>query len=239
MARRRRADRPSALIVGASGGVGSLVAARLRRRFTTVGIDRQKPPRTWQGPFFQVSLRDDDSIAAAISLLSGLESQISVAVFAHGSYRRTPLEKYSSTLFDDCLWDNFTSTFWLVQHVAARMREQGGGRIVFLTSQAAVHGGLDPAYAAAKAAVQALMKSIAREYGAKGIRCNAISPGPIETTMAKVMDEKRRRFYEKAIPIGRFCTPAEVADAVAFVAAGDVDALNGQTLDVDGGLIRR
>jgi 3-oxoacyl-[acyl-carrier protein] reductase len=239
MAARQQKSKPHAVVVGASGAIGSRVAKLLRPQFATIGVDRKRAPAAWCGPFLRVSLRNAAAIDEAVSFLNTFEGRVAVAVFANGSYRRTPLDMYSVSALDDCLWDNYLCTFWLARYLVAQMRRRGGGRIVFVTSQASVLGGGDPVYAGAKAAVQALMKSIAREYGGQGIRSNAISPGPVATPMANVMTARRQRFYRKAIPIGRFCTAAEVARAVAFVASGTVDALNGQTLDVDGGLVRR
>ena len=94
-------------------------------------------------------------------------------------------------------------------------------------------------YAAAKAGLVAAVKSIAREYAKAGVTANVVSPGPVETPMASVMGDERRRFYESTIPLGRYTRADEVASVIAWLLTDAPEAVTGMVLDVDGGLVRR
>jgi NAD(P)-dependent dehydrogenase (short-subunit alcohol dehydrogenase family) len=135
--------------------------------------------------------------------------------------------------------ENFLATAVVVQLVLDAMVKAGGGRIVLVTSQASTAGGTDALYAAAKAGLVALVKSVAREFSRFGVLCNAVSPGPVDTPMATVMGPELRRDYEHRIPIGRFASPSEVGEVIVFLLMMEGGAISGATIDVDGGLIRR
>ena len=137
------------------------------------------------------------------------------------------------------MWDNFKSTFFLTRALLPTLVAQKSGRPIMITSQAAARGALDPGYAAAKGALQSFMKSIAQEYGVMGIRCNAISPGAIESPMSDGIGEERKAALTRMIPIGRFCTAVEAASVAAFLTQEETESINGGTIDIDGGFLRR
>jgi len=225
------------LITGASGGIGSATVARLSNQHILFGVDRQDPPADWRGHFLKISLNSAAAIQTVASKLDQICLPVDAAVFAAGTYLRIPIEQYDFNKLSELLWDNFISTFLLVRELLPRMKERRVGRLVIISSQAAFGGGFDPAYAASKGALQSLMKSVAREYGRFGIRCNAVSPGPVTSKMSDVMSEDRKEYYRRSIPIGRLLSVEEVAEAVCFLLSSD--GINGATIDVDGGLLRR
>jgi len=229
------------LVVGHSGGIGSALSAQLcAANMQVIGIDRRSSNLNEVQLQLKARLRGSKSIAKSMKWLDrngGLPSRVAITI---GTYQRIELQDYSERKFRDIVDDNFTSIFWIVREAALRMTRSGGGRIVIVSSQAGVTGGGDPVYASAKAATIALSKSIAREFGPVGVRCNIVAPGPVDTPMARAaMSKDRTSFYKAAIPIRRFSTAAEVARVIMFLLAGDVDAVNGATFDVDGGLVRR
>lgn len=128
----------------------------------------------------------------------------------------------------------FLGTKWAFDHMKA-----GGGAIINISSIAALgrFGGTEAAYAASKAAVVALTRSCAAQYGRYGIRCNAILPGPVDTPMMRAAydTEDKRRHRLGSIPIGRFATAQEVADLAVFLASERASGISGETIAVDGG----
>jgi 3-oxoacyl-[acyl-carrier protein] reductase len=234
-----RLDR--ALVVGHAGGIGFALTSLLRAaNIEVLGIDRRSSTICQSKLQFRSQLRGHVSAEQSMRWIDrngGLPPRLAITI---GTYHRTVLRDYTEEKFRDIMNDNFAAIFWIAREAALRMADNEGGRIVIVSSQAGVTGGADPVYAAAKAATIALSKSIAREFGGAGVRCNIVAPGPVETQMARdAMSDDRRSFYEATIPIRRFSTAAEVAGVVMFLLAGDIDAVNGATFDIDGGLVRR
>jgi NAD(P)-dependent dehydrogenase (short-subunit alcohol dehydrogenase family) len=135
---------------------------------------------------------------------------------------------------------NLTSLYLCCRAAIPPMLAQGDGRIVTISSVAGKRGGGlvgTAAYASAKAGVLGLTRALAREFGGRGIRVNAIAPGPAETAMTAWLDEERRRRVLAGIPMGRLGQPAEVAAAAVFLLSDAASYINGETLTVDGGLM--
>jgi len=111
------------------------------------------------------------------------------------------------------------------------------GRIILISSVVGLYGGPGQAnYAASKAGLVGLARSITRELGGRGITANVVAPGFIETDMTAVLPEDTRKTYQAAIPAGRFATPEEVAAAVRFLASTEAAYISGAVIPVDGGL---
>jgi NAD(P)-dependent dehydrogenase (short-subunit alcohol dehydrogenase family) len=216
------------------------VVRSLAESHSVVGIDRVRlTGALGLDAFIEATDCTGGAVDSIVAEFQGKYPTPDALVFAQGTYTRTALKDYTPTLLRTIMWDNFEVIFHLTRRFLPSMVANGGGRIVVVTSQAGCNGALDAGYAASKGAAQSFVKSIAREYGSLGIRCNAVSPGPVETPMARAMGEDRKVYYRSAIPIGRLSDAAEVAAAVAFLATGPVDAINGAAIDIDGGLVRR
>lgn len=220
-----------AIIAGASGGIGTAAAVAMRRfGIPIVGIDRT-------GSDEPLDLTNYSSVSGLIERLVITRGAPSAVIAAVGVYERRKLLDYDAARAETTLADNFLGVANLIRTVIS-MRSSQPLRIVLVTSQAGATGGADPFYAAAKSAMTAFGKSIAREFGDRGVRCNLVSPGPVDTPMADVMGD-RRTYYEDTIPIRRFSRADEVAEVIAWLACEAPDAINGATFDVDGGLVRR
>lgn len=226
------------VLTGAAGGIGSAIAEKLSDESAVFGIDRASP-RDWRGHFSLTDLNSERAIDSVCEEIADQRASISAIILATGTYLRCPIDRYDAEILNKVMWDNYYLNFFLLKKLLPRMVIEGHGRIVLISSQAAVTGGLDPGYASSKAAALALIKCIAREFGGRGIRANAVSPGPVTTPMSEVMGDERKRYYSNAIPIGRLATAEEVAEIAAFLATGAIDGINGATIDVDGGLVRR
>jgi 3-oxoacyl-[acyl-carrier protein] reductase len=161
-------------------------------------------------------------------------------VWCAGRYPRRDIREYSTDDLRGVLDLNLTALLALLPPlVSSAIVSRRPMRLVVVGSQAGVTGGLDVPYAAAKAGLVAAVKSIAREYAKSGVTANVVSPGPVETPMASVMGDERRRFYESAIPLGRYSRADEVAAVIGWLLTDAPEAVTGMVLDVDGGLVRR
>ena len=132
---------------------------------------------------------------------------------------------------------NLTGTFFCAKSVACVMSGQGSGNIINIASISGQRGAQGrSAYGASKAGVILLTKVMALELGAKGIRVNAIAPGPVLTAMTKVTHPPAiRQSYHQRIPMKRYAEPGEIAAAAVFLASGEASFVNGHVLNVDGG----
>jgi 3-oxoacyl-[acyl-carrier protein] reductase len=232
--------RNSILVVGASGGIGSAIVAKLcDSPYRLIGLDRVTPFSSSCEDFININLDSHEAVEDAFLRIRTISSDFRAVIFAIGTYKRTRFHDYGNSDLQSIFWDNFFCVFFLLQLMVPELLCKEASRIVIVTSQAAVTGGADPGYAAAKGALHSFIKSIAREFARSGLRCNGVSPGPVDTAMSNVMSAERKDFYKNAIPIGRFSTAPEVAEAVAFLVLSDGNSINGAIIDVDGGLVRR
>jgi 3-oxoacyl-[acyl-carrier protein] reductase len=132
---------------------------------------------------------------------------------------------------------NLTGTFRCARRASKAMIRLRRGRMVFISSVVGLYGGPGQAnYCASKAGLVGLARSITRELGGRGITANVVAPGFVETDMTSTLPEQTRETYVQAIPAGRFAQPAEVADAVRFLASDAAGYISGAVLPVDGGL---
>ena len=139
--------------------------------------------------------------------------------------------------FEDVISANLTGAFRVARRATRGLLKLKRGRLIFIGS---VVGGVGAAgqvnYSASKAGLVGMARSFARELGSRGITANVIAPGFVETDMTVDLDEKRRSAIAAQVPLGRFCSPAEIADVVAFIASPQASYITGAIIPVDGGL---
>jgi len=227
------------LLIGCSGGIGTAIARRLGEQgHSLIGFDRKKPADT--GPvtlFYKVDLNDTGQVVNACGQLMTDVCSLWSIVYCAGMYPIVSLEEYTIQLWDEVHNVNVKAAFVICQKLHSLLVE--GGRIVIIASGAAQIGSRDIAYSASKAALLGLTKSLALNLASKGIRVNAVCPGPVETPMSERMPEDRIRDYKHRILLRRFGQPEEIAVAVEFLLDPVNSYMTGATVDINGGLYLR
>jgi 3-oxoacyl-[acyl-carrier protein] reductase len=216
----------TALITGAASGIGRAVAAHyLAAGARVVVADRSPRAAEVAGELgadggVVLDATDEDAVDAAVAAATEMLGRIDVLVTSHGILTQSPMVDMSLALWHETLSVDLTSVFLLNRAVLPGMLGQGGGRIVNVASQLGIKGGESLAhYAAAKAGVIAMTKSLALEVSSRGVLVNAIAPGPIETPMLDGIDDEWKRAKRAELPLGRFGTADEVAPTAVLLAS--------------------
>jgi 3-oxoacyl-[acyl-carrier protein] reductase len=182
-------------------------------------------------------LADSDAFASTIDSIVSQYNRLDILVNNAGMTKDGLLLRMTTKDFDDVMNVNLRSVFAGCKAAARPMMKGRWGRMINITSVTGLSGNAGQAnYAAAKAGIVGLTKTIAKEFGSKGITANAIAPGYIETDMTAALGEVIRESVEKMVPLRRYGNPEEIAAAVSFLASDDAGYLTGQVLVVDGGL---
>jgi 3-oxoacyl-[acyl-carrier protein] reductase len=180
---------------------------------------------------------DPDQVEAAVSRVEEELGAVEVLVASAGITRDGLLVRMSDADFEDVIATNLTATWRLAKRVVPKMMRARWGRIIVVSSVGAYVGAPGQSnYAASKAGLIGLARSIAREYGPRGITSNVVAPGPIDTDMLSALPDDARAAMAAQVPVGRIGTADEVAAAVTFLASDAAAFVTGAVLPVDGGL---
>ena len=235
----------SALVTGASGGIGGAIARALHARGATVAISG-----TREGPLNALAsdlgervhvLPCDLSDSAAVEALpkdaAAAMGAVDILVNNAGINRDQLFMRMSDDDWDAVLAVNLTSTMRLSRGVLRGMMKARWGRIVNISSIVGVTGNPGQAnYAAAKAGVIGMAKSLAAEVATRGITVNSVAPGFIATAMTEALNDEQKARIAGQIPAGRMGAPEEIAAAVVYLASNEAGYVTGQTLHVNGGM---
>ncbi|MBI2860393.1 MAG: 3-oxoacyl-[acyl-carrier-protein] reductase [Chloroflexi bacterium] len=235
-----------AIVTGSGRGIGRAIALKLAGAGATVVVTDIADPQTVADEVRALG-RDSLSVAADVSSAADVARLTEAAISAYGRIdilvnnagitRDQLLMRMSEEDWDRVLAVNLKSVFLCTKAAVRHMVKQRWGRIVSMASIVGIVGNAGQAnYAAAKAGIIGLTKTVSREVASRGITANAIAPGFIDTQMTQKLEEAQRQELMKRIPAGYLGTPGDVAEAVAFLASEEAKYITGQVLSVDGGI---
>ncbi|MBG38855.1 MAG: 3-oxoacyl-[acyl-carrier-protein] reductase [Cryomorphaceae bacterium] len=240
------------LITGGSQGIGKSIAQECIRQGATVAFTYRDENTQDQAKQVEKELNQNGGSAKAFmsdaanfddaqELIADVISEfgtIDALVNNAGITRDTLLMRMSEQQWDDVINTNLKSAFNLTKAAQIPMLKARSGSIINMSSVVGVKGNAGQAnYAASKAGLIGFTKSVAAELGSRGIRCNAIAPGFIETEMTKSLDEKVVEEWRNGIPLKRGGTPLDVANTTVFLASDMSSYVTGQTIHVCGGML--
>jgi 3-oxoacyl-[acyl-carrier protein] reductase len=242
----------TALVTGASRGIGAAIAKRLAEAGATVILNYKTNQEAAEkvltqikniSPLSELSQFDiakAEEVDAAIDGLTKKFESIPILVCNAGISRDALLPRSTDEHFLEVLQTNLVGTMRMVRALSRSMMRNRYGRIICLSSIVGETGNKgQSAYAASKSALFGFAKSVALELASRGITCNLVAPGFIETEMTQQLDETVQKTYFDRIPSARFGTAEEVAACVQFLASKEAGYITGATIDINGGLLMR
>lgn len=237
-----------ALVTGASQGIGRACALALAKAGATVALAARNTAKLaevqaeieaagGQAAAFAMDVASEESIKAGAAAMLERFGKVEILVNNAGITRDDLMLRMKRADWDDVLTTNLTGAFLLTQALLRPMMKNRWGRIVNVSSVVGRTGQAGQVnYAAAKAGLIGMTRSLARELASRGITVNAVAPGYVETPMTAVLDEKQTAAMLAAIPAGRAGTDEEIAHAVVYLASEHAGYVTGHVLDVNGGM---
>ena len=224
-------------VTGGNRGIGLSIA----RSFATEGNLVIVSYRSGGAPDglvgVQMDVTDPESVKAAFTEIESLYGPVDVLVANAGITRDGLTMRMSDEDFTSVVETNLTGTFRTVQRAISPMVKKRSGRVILIGSVVGLMGSAGQAnYAATKSGLVGMARALAREYGSRGLTFNVIAPGFVETDMTSELGDTLREKYIGAIPLGRFCSPEEVAGVVKFIASPEAGYITGAVIPVDGGM---
>lgn len=238
-----------AVVTGGSRGIGRAVALQLARDGMDVALLYVGDEQAAQGVVaelealgaaaraYRCDVSDAEQCKAACKQAADDLGAVSVLVNNAGIVRDGLLMRMGEQDFDDVISVNLKGAFNMVKALSRPLLRAAYGRIVNISSIVGLTGNAGQAnYAASKAGLVGLTKSVAREFASRGVTCNAVAPGFIETAMTESLPEDVRKRYEQDIPLGRLGSVQDVAAVVSFLASPQAGYVTGEVVRVDGGI---
>jgi 3-oxoacyl-[acyl-carrier protein] reductase len=235
----------TALVTGATGGLGGTIAKALQRQGATVALSGTRR-EVLDGLAAEIgervhvlpcNLADKNEVEALVPKAEETMGQLDILVANAGITRDNLFVQLKDEDWDQVIDVNLTATFRLTRAAVRGMMRRRFGRIIGITSVVGVTGNPGQGnYAASKAGMIGMIKSVAAEYARRGVTANCVAPGFISTPMTDKLNEKQREAILGRVPAGRLGTSEDVAAAVVYLASNEANYMTGQTLHVNGGM---
>lgn len=225
------------LITGGSRGIGLACAQRFAALGDRVAVTYHTSPPPGEFLAVQCDVTSTQQVDAAFTEVEAAFGPVQVLVSNAGITNDGLLVRMSETDFTSVIDANLNAAFRVVRRAAPGMLKARAGRIVLMSSVVGLLGSAGQVnYAASKAGLVGLARSVARELGSRSITANVVAPGPVATDMTAALGDKRLAELTSAVPLGRMATPDEIAGVVAFLASAEAAYITGAVIPVDGGL---
>ena len=227
----------SALVTGGNRGIGLAIARRLAAGGDSVTVTSRSGGPVDGLEVVRCDVRDAVSVDEAFAVVEKTTGPVEVLVANAGVTRDQLLALMSEDDFVAVVDTNLAGAYRVAKRAVRGMMRMRRGRLIFISSVVGLYGSAGQAnYAASKAGLVGLARSLARELGSRGITANVIAPGFVDSDMTAVLPQDRKAAIMAAVPLGRFASAGEVAAAVAFLAGPDAAYITGAVIPVDGGL---
>lgn len=225
------------LVTGGSRGIGLAVARRFASLGDSVAVtyNSNPPPDDLFG--VRCDVTSTEQVEAAFAAVEEKFGPVEVLVSNAGITKDTLILRMPEADFASVIDANLTAAFRVAKRATQGMLRQRKGRIILMSSVVGLLGSAGQSnYAASKAGLVGLARSLARELGSRSITVNVVAPGPVATDMTAALGEERLRTLTESVPLGRMAAPEEIAGVVAFLASPDAGYITGAVIPVDGGL---
>ena len=240
-------SKKTVLITGATRGIGKAILEAFNNDYLIIGtgtseeslssITENLKSLKMEGKAFKLDLNDRQSIKALSLSLDKEEIYPDILINNAGITRDNIMLRMQEDEWDDVINIHLNGQYLLIKSFLKKMVKNRWGRIINISSTSAALGNKGQAnYAAAKAGIEAMSRSLARELGSRNINVNCVAPGFIETDMTKEISKGNEDFFASQIPLGRLGKSNEIAEVVYFLASDQANYITGQTLHVNGGL---